>query len=201
MKTERLNYDNLTAEQVGKLFPVQILPYNPEWEILFEREKTLIAGVLGEDVAINIEHFGSTSVVGLAAKPTIDILVEVPVMNDVFKQLIIQKLETLGYENMYNAEKEREMTFGKGYCKNCVCTQTYHVHIREKGHEPQKEICFRDILRQNPDARIEYENLKYALAEKHQYNREDYTQAKTEFIVKITEQQERKIKTDEDASR
>ncbi|MDR1761639.1 MAG: GrpB family protein [Bacteroidales bacterium] len=181
--------DNLSAEQIGKLFPIRIVPYNPVWEMLFEQEKDLITRVLGEDLALNVEHFGSTSVAGLAAKPTIDILVEVPRLNDEIKQFIIKKLETIGYGNMYNAETENKMTFGKGYDKNCVCIQTYHIHIREKVNTPQDEIYFRDYLRQNPETRDEYAKLKYGLAEKHQHNREEYTQAKTEFVRKITEQQ------------
>ena len=192
MKTEKINFDSLTAEQVGRLFPIRIVPYNPEWEMLFEQEKTLITEVLGKDLSINIEHFGSTSVVGLASKPTIDILIEVSNLNDEIKQFITEKLERIGYGNMYNAEKENEMTFGKGYDENYVCMQTYHAHIREKGNMPQNEIFFRDYLRQNACARDEYAKLKYALAEKYQFNREDYTQAKTEFVTIITEQQKRK---------
>jgi GrpB-like predicted nucleotidyltransferase (UPF0157 family) len=146
----------------------------------------LISNVLGEELTINIEHFGSTSVAGLAAKPTIDILVEVSKLSDEIKRHITQKMEMIGYGNMYNSEKENKMTFGKGYDLNVVCTQTYHVHIREKGDKPQDEIYFRDYLRQNSAARDKYAKMKYTLAEKYQFNREKYMQAKTEFIKKIT---------------
>ena len=187
MKTDKMNLDNLTAEQIGKLFPIRIVPYNPDWIALFEQEKELIINVLGENITLNIEHFGSTSVAGLAAKPTIDILIETPQLNNDTKQFITKKLATIGYENMYNAEQENKMTFGKGYDLNADCTQTYHAHIREKSNMPQDEIYFRDYLRQNSEARAEYAKLKYALAEKYSFNREDYTQAKTEFIKEITE--------------
>jgi len=184
--------DNLTANQIGKLFPIQIVPYNPEWKVLFEKEKALLTGVLGKGVVINVEHFGSTSIEGLVAKPTIDILVEVLNLNNEINQVIIEKLEKIGYGNMYNAEKENKMTFGKGYGENSVNLQTYHVHIREIGNMPQDEIYFRDYLRQNPNTCDEYAKLKYILAEKYQFNREDYTDAKTEFILKITELQKQK---------
>ena len=193
MKKRLPSLDNLTAEQVGKLFPIRIEPYNPDWTMLFEQEKVLIAKALSENIVLNIEHFGSTSVVGLAAKPTIDVLVEIPNLDNEIKQIIISKLETIGYMNMYNAEKDDKMTFGKGYDENYACTQTYHVHIRKKGDTPQDEIYFRDYLRQNADARDEYATLKYALAEKYQFNREGYTLAKTEFVIKITEQQKKKV--------
>ena len=81
------------------------------------------------------------------------------------------------------------------------CLRTYHVHIREKSNTPQEEIYFRDFLRQNSDVRDEYAKLKYTLAERYQFNREDYTQAKTEFIMKITEQQKNIITNDKNASR
>jgi GrpB-like predicted nucleotidyltransferase (UPF0157 family) len=84
--SEKINLDNLTAEQVGQLFPIKIEPYNPDWTALFEQEKALITEVLGEDMAHGVEHIGSTSVAGLAAKPTVDILVEVPNLNDEIKQ-------------------------------------------------------------------------------------------------------------------
>jgi GrpB-like predicted nucleotidyltransferase (UPF0157 family) len=189
MKTEKENLDDLTAEQLGKLFPIRIVPYNPEWKVLFEREKVLITDVLGGNIVPNVEHFGSTSVEGLAAKPTIDIMVEVSGLSNEMKRIIIKKLATIGYGNMYNSEREKKMTFGKGYDENYVSAQTYHVHIREKGDTPQEEIYFRDFLRQNSDIRDEYAKLKYTLAERYQFNREDYTQAKTEFVTKITEQQ------------
>ncbi|MDR1402292.1 MAG: GrpB family protein [Tannerellaceae bacterium] len=186
------NLDNLTAEQLGKLFPIRIVPYNPEWKVLFEQEKALITEVLGKNVALNVAHFGSTSVEGLAAKPTVDIMVEVSGLSHETKQIIIKEMETVGYRNMYNAERENKMTFGKGYDETYDSTQTYHVHIREKGDTPQEEIYFRDFLRQNSDIRDEYAKLKYTLAGRYPFNREDYTQAKTAFVVKITAQQKRK---------
>jgi GrpB-like predicted nucleotidyltransferase (UPF0157 family) len=182
-----MNLDNLTAEEVGKLFPVRIERYNLDWKLLFEREKAVIAETLGENIALNIEHIGSTSISGLAAKPTIDILVEVLNLSDELKQFITQKLETIGYGNMNNAEKENKMVFGKGYDENYSSKQSYHIHIREKGNKPQDEIYFRDYLCKNSDARDKYEELKQRLAQKYQFNREDYTQAKSEFILRVTE--------------
>jgi GrpB-like predicted nucleotidyltransferase (UPF0157 family) len=191
MNTKKINFDHLTAEQIGQLFPIRIVPYNPDWKGLFELEKALITETLSENTVLDVEHFGSTSVAGLAAKSTIDILAEVPNLSSELKQTITEKLEAIGYGNMNPAEKENTMIFGKGYDENGGCTLTYHIHIREKGNTPQDEIYFRDCLRQNAGIRDEYEKLKYALAEKYRLNREDYTQAKTEFIVKITELQKR----------
>lgn len=185
-KKENIDFDNLTSEQVGELFPIRVVPYNPDWEMLFEQEKALITEVMTNDLILSIEHFGSTSIKGLASKPTIDIMIEVASFNNEVKQLITQKLETIGYGNMYNAEQENKMTFGKGYGENYGRIQTYHVHIREKGDLPQDEILFRNCLRKNSDFCDKYAELKYALAKKYEFNREQYTQGKTDFIVRIT---------------
>ena len=190
MKKEMVDFDNLTAEQVGKLFPIRIVPYNPDWIKLFEQEKELIIRTLGEYV-LNIEHFGSTSVEGLAAKPTIDIMVEMSNLSVEVKQHITQALEAIGYGNMHNAEMDYKMTFGKGYDESYTHTQTYHIHIRNKGNALQEEIYFRDYLRQHSDAQDKYAELKYSLADRFQFNREDYTNAKTDFIMKITAQQKK----------
>ena len=177
-----MNFDTLTTEQIGKLFPIRIEPYNPNWETFFEQEKVLILNLLDE-LVVNIEHIGSTSVAGLPAKPAIDILVEVLQLNDEIKQIITKKMKVLGYENMQNSEKKNSMTFGKGYDTDSVGAQTYHTHFREKGEMPQDEVFFRDYLRQHPDTRDEYAKLKYTLAKKYQFNREEYTQGKSEFIT------------------
>lgn len=186
--------DELNPEQIGKLFPIKIVPYNSEWEKLFEQEKTLITKTLSEKSILSIEHIGSTSVVGLASKPTIDIMVEVLNLNNKIKQIITDKLKTIGYKNMYNSEQENKMTFGKGYDENYSCKNTYHLHVRKKGTTLPDEIYFRDYLQQNSNICDEYSKLKYELAEKYQFNRENYTQAKTDFIKKITELQKRKTR-------
>lgn len=193
MKTGPFNLDDLTPEQIGKLFPVRVVPYNPNWKTLFEQEKALITNTLSGLKVLNVEHFGSTSVIGLAAKPTIDILVEVQHLSKNLKQSITKMLGTIGYGNMQNTDGENKMTFGKGYDKGDVDIQTYHVHIREKSIKPQDEIYFRDYLRQHPNVRDEYSRLKYELAEKYQFNREDYTQAKTDFIKRVTELQKKEF--------
>lgn len=187
MKKDSINFDDLSPEQVGALFPIHVVPYNPEWKVIFEQERVLIASALGEEITLNIEHFGSTSVEGLASKPTIDILVEAGKLTDELKQIITERLEPIGYGNMRNADKENRMTFGKGYGEDSFSAQTYHLHIREKGDVPQDEIYFRDYLRRNRDARDEYAKLKCELAKMYEFNREMYTQAKTEFVARITE--------------
>ena len=78
------------------------------------------------------------------------------------------------------------MMFMKGYTSEGFQGQEYHVHVRYSGD--WDELYFRDYLVLHPCFAEEYGNLKIQLKEKYQYDREGYTQGKTEFIKKITKQ-------------
>ncbi|MDR1791910.1 MAG: GrpB family protein [Bacteroidales bacterium] len=179
------NFDKLSTEEIGKLFPIEIVPYRKEWIALFENEKDLIINTLQGIGVLNIEHIGSTSIIDLSAKPIIDILIEVKTLNKEYKALIINIMKEIGYGNMSNSEKEKSMEFGKGYTPTGFAGQAYHAHFREKNADIQDEIYFRNYLRQNEKAKNEYASLKHSLSEKYKYNREAYTQAKTDFIKQI----------------
>jgi GrpB-like predicted nucleotidyltransferase (UPF0157 family) len=69
--------NKLTAGELGKLFPIIIVDYNPEWERLYLDERKNIQDAIGIYNILRIEHIGSTAVPGLCAKPTIDILLEI----------------------------------------------------------------------------------------------------------------------------
>ena len=88
---------DLTKEEIGQLFPIEISPYNNTWAALFEKEKSLITETLDAAMFSRIEHFGSTSVPGLAAKNTIDILMEVA-FDEASNQKLIEQLKTIGYD-------------------------------------------------------------------------------------------------------
>ena len=185
INTETIN--NLSPEQIGKIFPIEVVPFREEWKTLFYREKKLIVSTLCSLFKIDVEHIGSTAIQGLSAKPIVDILIEIPSINNETKIEILSKLRKIGYENMSNAEQEKRMTFGKGYDFLNPDKQKFHLHVREKNNDFQDEIYFRNYLKQNLDARKEYEELKINLAKEHKNNRENYTFAKTDFIMKITE--------------
>ena len=76
---------------------VAVVPYDPRWLAMFEEERRHLLSCLPRDLVRRIEHFGSTSVPGLAAKPIVDILVEVTRLDET-KQRIVPVLETQGYE-------------------------------------------------------------------------------------------------------
>ena len=193
---ENQNIDNLTTEELGHLFPIEIAPYDKNWVEIFISESKLIRDTLGDSTALKIEHFGSTAVEGLAAKPTIDILVEIPKLTEELKTQIIKRMKGIGYYYIWRTDEQPPyMNFVKGYTINGFEGNVFHIYMADKEHSLWDRICFRDYLRKNTNVVKEYEKLKIELAEKYKFNREDYTNAKTDFVKRHTEIAKHNIKT------
>jgi len=175
----------MTEKELGKLFPIIISEPDPAWINLFQIEKIEIERALGTENIIRIEHFGSTAIPDLKAKPTIDILLEVPETFD--KDHVIKELTKITYHYIPRPENPApHMMFAKGYTLNGFEGQAYHIHVRHSGD--WDELYFRDYLKMNPDIAKEYEELKIRLAKEYRNDREEYTEKKTDFIKRITEQ-------------
>jgi GrpB-like predicted nucleotidyltransferase (UPF0157 family) len=176
--------NELTTEELGTLFPIIITPYNPEWIEFFRVEKQNIIESLGKNLIEKIEHIGSTAIPGLCAKPTIDILIEIP--DNIDPVQYIGKLEDIKYHYIPKPENPPPgMMFAKGYSNTGISGQTFHVHLRNHGE--QDEIIFRDFLTANHDAVLEYADLKRSLSQKFTNDREKYTEGKTDFIKGVVE--------------
>ena len=174
-------------ERLGKLFPIEIVEYDPNWPGLYEKEAGFLRERFGPELIVRIEHYGSTAVPGLAAKPVIDILVEITSF-EAAKAKIQPALEGLGYAyNWYSAH----MVFFKGYFSEGA--PRYHLHMAPGDHTIMDGLLFRDYLRQHPETAREYEALKYRLAEIRHFDREAYTEAKTDFVRQITERAKREL--------
>ncbi|MDR3179386.1 MAG: GrpB family protein [Holosporaceae bacterium] len=169
----------LSDDDLWKIFPIIVSEHQQNWAKFFGQEKQLLEKQLDADRIARINHFGSTSVPGLVAKPIIDILLET------FPGIVIEdlkkKMESIGYICVKSGAKA---VFLKGYTPNGFCGQVFHVHIRHLGD--WDELYFRDYLRQHPEVTSEYGQLKKALEQKFTYNRDFYSAAKTNFIRKIT---------------
>lgn len=160
---------------------VDIEAYNPSWEDQYEREKQKIGEVLGQ-YTVGIEHIGSTSVRGLAAKPIIDIMVGTIDLESVAS--FVGPLRELGYEYVPKPTFERKgrLFFRKGMWRQGM----YHLHVCEwKGSEWRDKLLFRDYLRAHPEVAAEYASLKYQLAVKYKEERSAYTRKKEPFIKAI----------------
>jgi GrpB-like predicted nucleotidyltransferase (UPF0157 family) len=151
-------------------------------------EKELLERTIGLNNIARINHYGSTAVAKLPAKPTIDILVEV--VHDINTNDLISLLKGIGYN--YSPQPDNpapHMMFMKGYSPQGFEGQAYHVHIRYSGD--WDELYFRDYLQANPKAAKEYGRLKMELKDKYEHDREAYTKGKTKFIQRATEQARR----------
>ncbi len=173
----------MNSKELGKLFPIIISEYNPQWPRLYLIEKDIIEKAVGILNIIRISHFGSTSVPNLHAKPTIDILLEVYENTD--SEKLVHNLEGIGY--IYSPQPNNpapHMMFMKGYKTNGFKGQAYHVHVRYPGD--WDELYFRDYLIAHPDTAQKYQQLKLRLKERFEFDRDGYTSAKGDFIKEIT---------------
>ena len=154
--------------------PVVIVEYDDAWARRFEVEAGRIRGALGS-TALAIEHIGSTSVPGLAAKPIVDILVVVADVDD--DSVFRPQLEQAGYELRVREPGHRMFR---------TPARDVHVHIwRFDDPEVEKYLLFRDWLRVSADDRARYEARKRELAQQEWGDMNDYADAKTDVVHAI----------------
>lgn len=167
--------------EIYKNDQIALVPYDPLWLDMAKIEIKKLYEVLPSKHIIDIQHVGSTAIPGIKSKPIIDILIAVDSLS-VIKQIAIDKLKVLDYVYWDDNPDTERMFFVKGmppYGEK----RTHHVHIVEPSSKHwYGKINFRDYLLLHPDYAREYENLKIKLAEQYTYDREQYTEAKTEFI-------------------
>ncbi|HEY7425042.1 MAG TPA: GrpB family protein [Gemmataceae bacterium] len=169
---------------------VALTTYNPRWPVLFREEKDHLLSCLPNKLLGRIEHFGSTAVPGLMAKPIVDMLVEVADLQATRIQ-IAPILEAQGYDYFWRPTSgENGPPFYAWFIKRDAGTKvrTHHLHMVENHfREHWDRLFFRDYLIEHPDVAKEYESLKALLSSAFPKNRVAYTRGKTEFIVKVTE--------------
>src|SRR5262245_46140131 len=173
---------------------VVVVPYDPAWPELFLREKEHLLACLPGDLVRRIEHFGSTAVPGLAAKPVIDVLVEVADLAQT-RARTAPVLEAQGYDYFWRPTRGDDgPPFYAWFIKRDPAsgTRTHHIHVVEAGfHEHWDRLLFRDYLIAHPEAAQEYQELKLRLASEHPNDRVAYTEGKTAFVVRVTEEARR----------
>jgi GrpB-like predicted nucleotidyltransferase (UPF0157 family) len=156
---------------------IQVVDYDPSWPELFRREAERIRAVLGDRVVL-LEHVGSTSVPGLAAKPIIDILLIVPDSSD--EPAWLPDLEAAGYVLVI-----REPDWHQHRCLKGPDTNV-NLHVHSPGSpEIERYLTFRDRLRGHPGDRAHYQRVKQELAERDWTYVQEYADAKTEVVERI----------------
>lgn len=155
---------------------VKLMPHNKGWFSIFEKEKKLLKKKLG-NLAIDIQHIGSTSISRIPAKPIIDIAVGVRSLKDVKK--FPKLLKSSGYKLIEEAGTSYRIFFSKG----AEMKRTHHLHVMKyNGRVWKKDILFRDYLRNHKVRAKQYTNLKKSLAKRFSKERLAYTANKSGFI-------------------
>jgi GrpB-like predicted nucleotidyltransferase (UPF0157 family) len=163
---------------------IEIELYDPSWPTRFEHEAAAIRVALGDGFTYDVVHVGSTAVPGLAAKPIIDILLEVP--DRACWPSLVAPLAGLGFVYWAENPDTSKMFFVKGMAP-FGSRRTHHVHV----HTPDVTaslVRFRDHLRAHPEDAARYEALKRDLAMRLPTDRDAYTKAKSEFVAAIVRQ-------------
>ncbi len=168
---------------VMALDDVELVEYDPRWPVLFTEEEKRLRSVLDPASIVGFEHFGSTAIPGIAAKPIIDILIAVRSLADA-RRSYVEPLESLGYAYWAENPKNDRMFFVKGMPPYGV-GRTHHVHVTEREGEMWQRLAFRDYLRVHPDEARRYESLKKRLVFEHATDREAYTDAKAAYVAEV----------------
>ncbi|MFH1023520.1 MAG: GrpB family protein [Planctomycetota bacterium] len=166
---------------------VAVVPYDPRWPELFQQEKEHLLKCLPRDLVRRVEHFGSTAVPGLPAKPIVDILVEVADLGET-RRRIAPLLEAQGYDYFWRPTwGDDTPPFYAWFIKRDQHqNRTHHIHMVEKHFDHWDRLLFRDYVIKRPEIAAEYAALKRELARAHPHDRVAYTKAKTDFITRIT---------------
>jgi GrpB-like predicted nucleotidyltransferase (UPF0157 family) len=163
---------------------ITIVDYDTAWPERFAVEAAAIRDALGP-VALRIDHVGSTSVPGLAAKPIVDIQISVASLQPM--EPYVGPLEALGYE-YFEFLTEEGIDDLPYLAKPPVPPRSFHIHVAEAGSfNERRHLAFRDWLRAHPEDAAAYEAHKHELAARAWDDTQDYADAKTDFVTAIVD--------------
>ncbi len=169
----------VTAESVS------ISEYDVAWPLMFNEERNHLYECLPDGLIIKIEHFGSTSIPGMPAKPIIDMIIEIS-DEDKGKAIIPETLEPKGYDCFWRPLGSTDKPPYFTWCikRNKKGLRTHHLHFVRPGFK-DAELRFRDVLCKNPQIARAYSELKKSLSQEFTTDRVAYTQAKGQFIREV----------------
>lgn len=159
--------------------PVYLEPYSRTWPRRYEAERTSLLNELAADL-IEMQHIGSTSIPGLTAKPTIDMMLGTSKWP--WPEERNDDLKRLGYD-FYKAPEKYWRVYVKPWREN---QRGYHLHLVEHGSQHwRRHLLFRDFLRAHADEAQRYEALKLELARSHSMDRGMYQEGKVQLIEEL----------------
>lgn len=174
----------MTLEELWELFPIILTEHREIWSSWYNQEEEALKKLLPSGSVARISHVGSTAIPGIWAKPIIDILVELKDGHDRDMEQISELLCRTGWICM--SRGEHRMSFNKGYTAHGFAEKVFHLHLRYEGDND--ELYFRDYLLKHPETAKAYETLKLRLWKQYEHDRDAYTDAKTDFVKKYTEE-------------
>ncbi len=159
------------------------MPSDPGWSAAFEAEAARLRAGLG-NLALRIDHHGSTAIPGLGAKPIIDIQVSVTTLQPLGQYGA--KFAAMGYTHVPHPDD----SFCPFFHRPSEWPHTHHVHLVERGgREERRTLAFRDYVRAHPDVVRDYERLKRRVAATiltaDPKSQERYAAGKTDFIERV----------------
>ncbi len=158
---------------------IKLCPYCSEYKIIAKEIIRKLEHIFG-DLAVKIEHVGSTAIAGIKSKPIIDITVGVKSFSNI--NILQEPLEENGF---LFARKKLNNSIITYRCETEGKT-THNIHIVIfKGERWDEFVLFRDYLNSNPNTAKQYEELKINLAKKYKYSIQDYTKGKGQFVSNI----------------
>ncbi|RPJ95226.1 GrpB family protein [Rummeliibacillus sp. TYF005] len=156
---------------------VRLTDYSVDWPQMFQIEAEFLKTIFGDEI-IKCEHFGSTSVYGMKAKPVIDMMCIVKSIEKV--DLFNKRMEYLGYDVAGEWGITGRRLFRKG-----GENRTHHIHFYQFDNpEIERHLIFRDYLRNHPQEVAEYSRFKEELAQRYETT-SDYSPAKKKFVSEM----------------
>jgi GrpB-like predicted nucleotidyltransferase (UPF0157 family) len=171
--------------------PVEIADYDPQWPPSFRALQGALGAALS-DLALTIEHIGSTAVPGLPAKPILDI--DVVIESATHLPRAVQVLVGLGYVHQGDlgiTGREAFKRLGEDVPRDGTgrTWPEHHLYVcPQDSPELRRHLAFRDYLRAHPDQAAAYGNLKQRLAQQFRHDRDGYCNAKAAFIAEALRQ-------------
>jgi GrpB-like predicted nucleotidyltransferase (UPF0157 family) len=162
---------------------INIAPYDHRWVEQFVAERRAIRECVDAAIPLVIEHFGSTAIPGLSAKPIIDIMLGADRWH---WSTIVQALKRLAYVHWERNHDPNREFFVKGM-PPFGTRRTHHVHLCEVGGPLWERLLFRDYLQHHAEDRLAYATLKQRLAAAYPEGREAYTRGKDALVAAIME--------------
>lgn len=161
---------------------VELVGYDPAWPGAYAEEAARLLAHLPPGLVLAAEHFGSTAIPGLTAKPVIDILLAVRSVEEA-RVTAVAPMEALDYAFWADNPRRDRLFFVRGLPP--APRRTHHVHMTELGGDAWIRLLFRDYLRAHPEEAAHYVALKQELAVRHKDDREAYTAGKAAYVEEV----------------